>query len=51
MDFYVVMGRAGLKVASKKCKAGRIGAPHRVTKEETQMWFKKTFDGLILNKA
>jgi hypothetical protein len=51
MDFYVVMGRAGLKVASKKAKAGRVGFPHRVTREETQNWFKKTFDGLILNKA
>ncbi|KAI8903580.1 ribosomal protein L5 domain-containing protein [Gorgonomyces haynaldii] len=51
MDFYVVMGRPGMKVARKKAKAGRIGAPHRVNKEETMNWFKKTFDGLILNKA
>lgn len=51
MDFYVVMGRAGLKVANKKAKRGRVGAPHRVTSDETKNWFKKTFDGLILNKA
>lgn len=51
MDFYAVMGRRGLKVATKKHCRGRVGFPHRVTKEETQMWFKKSFDGLITNKA
>ncbi|KAJ3287474.1 60S ribosomal protein L11 [Borealophlyctis nickersoniae] len=50
MDFYVVMGRPGLRIARKKHKNGRVGAPHRVTKEETIQWFKKKFDGIVLNK-
>jgi large subunit ribosomal protein L11e len=47
MDFYVVMGRPGMRVAKKKTKNGRVGAPHRVTAEDTKQWFKKTFDGII----
>ena len=41
MDFYVVMGRAGNRISRKKHKGGRVGAPHRVKKEETINWFKK----------
>ena len=41
MDFYVIMERPGMRVARRKRKAGRVGAPHRVTKEETVAWFKK----------
>jgi large subunit ribosomal protein L11e len=47
MDFYVVMGRPGMRVAKKKTKNGRVGAPHRVNAEDTKQWFKKTFDGII----
>lgn len=45
MDFYVVMGRAGYRVARRKHAVGRVGHPHRVTKDETIAWFKKKFDG------
>lgn len=47
MDFYVVMGRAGYRVARRKHARGRVGAPHRVTKDETISWFKKKFDGVF----
>ncbi|KAJ3234230.1 60S ribosomal protein L11 [Chytriomyces hyalinus] len=50
MDFYVVMGRPGNRVARKKAKYGRVGFPHRLTKDETVAWFKKRFDGIVLNK-
>ncbi|KAJ3056822.1 60S ribosomal protein L11 [Rhizophlyctis rosea] len=50
MDFYVVMGRPGMRVGRKKHKGGRVGAPHRVHKDETVAWFKKRFDGIVLNK-
>ncbi|KAI9095255.1 ribosomal protein L5 domain-containing protein [Phlyctochytrium arcticum] len=50
MDFYVVMGRPGHRIARKKHKAGRVGAPHRVHKEETINWFKRRFDGVVNNK-
>ena len=49
MDFFAVMGRPGLRVSRKKHKKviyylyqGRIGFSHRVTKVETEAWFKKT---------
>lgn len=50
MDFYVVMGRKGNRVARRKQKQSRVGCPHRVNKEETISWFKKRFDGIVLNK-
>ncbi|KAJ3194968.1 60S ribosomal protein L11 [Irineochytrium annulatum] len=50
MDFYVCMGRPGHRVARKKHKYGRVGFSHRVTKDETIAWFKKRFDGIVLNK-
>jgi len=50
MDFYVVMGRPGARVARRKRAKARIGAPHRVTKEDSQAWFKQRFDGILSNK-
>ena len=38
MDFYVVMGRPGARVAKRKHAKGRIGASHRVRKEDSQAW-------------
>jgi large subunit ribosomal protein L11e len=48
MDFYVVMGRPGARVARRKQKTGRVGFTHRVKKEDTMSWFKQRFDGIIL---
>ncbi|KAF8634216.1 hypothetical protein AX15_001025 [Amanita polypyramis BW_CC] len=48
MDFYVVMGRPGARVARRKQKKARVGFQHRVKKEETMGWFKQRFDGIIL---
>ncbi|GAB1518297.1 60S ribosomal protein L11 [Rhizoctonia solani] len=48
MDFYVVMGRPGARVARRKQKTGTIGFTHRVKKEDTMSWFKQRFDGIIL---
>lgn len=64
MDFYVVMGRPGARVAKRKHAKGRVGATHRVRKEDSQAWcvqplpllslisrrFKSRFDGLLSNK-
>ncbi|KAJ3121834.1 60S ribosomal protein L11 [Physocladia obscura] len=50
MDFYVVMGRPGNRVHRKKHKHGRVGFPHRLTKDETIAWYKKRFDGIVSNK-
>ena len=48
MDFYVVMGRPGSRVAKRKIKRARVGTNHRVTKEDTMAWFKSRFEGIIL---
>ena len=48
MDFYVVLGRAGYDIGKRKHKKSRIGASHRITKEEAIKWFQQTYDGVIL---
>jgi hypothetical protein len=48
MDFYVVMGRPGARVARRKRCKNRVGFPHRVKKEDSQAWFKQRFDGILL---
>ncbi|KAF9233464.1 60S ribosomal protein L11 [Melanogaster broomeanus] len=48
MDFYVVMGRPGMRVARRKERKARVGFQHRVTKDDTMAWFKQRFDGIIL---
>ena len=41
MDFYVVLGRRGQRVATRKRKPGRVGAKHRVDKDEAMKWFQQ----------
>ncbi|THH17445.1 hypothetical protein EW146_g3366 [Bondarzewia mesenterica] len=48
MDFYVVMGRPGNRVAKRRVKTARVGPSHRVGKDDTMAWFKQRFDGIIL---
>ncbi|KAH7920375.1 ribosomal protein L5 [Leucogyrophana mollusca] len=48
MDFYVVMGRPGARVARRKDRRARVGFQHRVRKDDTMSWFKQRFDGIIL---
>ncbi|RSH92473.1 60S ribosomal protein L11 [Saitozyma podzolica] len=47
MDFYVVMGRPGLRVARRKRATGRVGFSHKVKPEQTVAWFKQRFDGIV----
>merc|ERR1712018_594442 len=48
MDFYVVLGRAGMNVTHRRRKTGVIGPKHKVTKEEAMKWFQQKYDGIIL---
>ncbi|KAK0410101.1 hypothetical protein QR680_004944 [Steinernema hermaphroditum] len=48
MDFYVVLDRAGRRVAKRRRCKSRVGFSHRVTKEESVKWFQSTYDGIIL---
>ena len=48
MDFYVVLGRAGYDIGKCKHKKARIGASHRITKDEAIKWFQQSYDGVIM---
>jgi len=48
MDFYVVLGRAGFDIGKRKHKKSRMGASHRITKDEAIKWFQQTYDGVIM---
>nr|ANM86179.1 60S ribosomal protein L11-2 [Stygiella incarcerata] len=48
MDFYVVLGRAGGRVARRKRCQGHIGHSHKITKEDAIDWFKQKYDGLVM---
>ena len=47
MDFFIVLGRKGNRVARKKHKRGRVGVRQRVTKTDAMQWFQKKFDGIL----
>merc|ERR1712211_29119 len=49
MDFFVVLGRPGMNVAHRRAKVGKVGFPHRLTKEDAMKWFQTKYDGLILS--
>jgi len=48
MDFYVVMGRPGMRVARRKRATAKVGAQHKVRPEHTVAWFKQRFDGIVM---
>ncbi|KAJ7220998.1 ribosomal protein L11 [Mycena rebaudengoi] len=47
MDFDIVMGRLGAKVARRRRQKAHIGFSHRIKKDDTIAWFKQRFDGII----
>ena len=49
MDFYVVLGRRGNRVARRKHATARVGANHRLSKEVSQKWFISKFEGILTN--
>merc|ERR1719362_1622693 len=48
MDFYVVLDRPGSRVAKRRRCCRRIGATHKLNKEDACTWFVKKYDGIIL---
>ena len=48
MDFYLVMGRKGYRVARRKKQQSRVGAPHRIDRTDTMKWFQQKYDGVLL---
>ena len=51
MDFYVQLTRPGGRVSKRKARRAHLGYSHKVTREEAMEWFKKQYDGIILDKA
>merc|ERR1712027_136701 len=49
MDFFVVLERPGQRIARRRRCQSRIGAPHRLSKEDAMKWFQTKYDGIILN--
>ena len=50
MDFYVVLDRAGYRVAKRRQRLSRVGVQHKVTREDAIKWFQTKFEGVVLNK-
>jgi large subunit ribosomal protein L11e len=50
MDFYVVLERAGYRVAKRRRTLAKVGVQHRVTKEDAIKWFQTKFEGIVHNK-
>ncbi|VDP28099.1 unnamed protein product [Echinostoma caproni] len=50
MDFYVILGRSGSRVAHRRRCKNRVGPSHRISKEEAMKWFQSKFDGILLNR-
>merc|ERR1739848_385375 len=48
MDFYVVLDRAGTRVAKRRRCRRRIGYPHKLQKVDAQKWFQQKYDGILL---
>ncbi len=44
MDFYVVLGRPGFRVARRKRATGRVATHHKLTKADAINWFTSTYE-------
>jgi large subunit ribosomal protein L11e len=44
MDFYVVLGRKGFRVARRKSRWAHVGPKHKITKEDALQWYLQTFN-------
>ena len=48
MDFYVILGRAGKRVARRKHARGKFGKHQRITAEDAKQWFTEKMAGTIV---
>merc|ERR1711981_266066 len=47
MDFFIVLCRPGFRVSRKKRCRGKVGLPHKITKEESIEWVRTKFQAEI----
>ena len=48
MDFYVVLARAGKRVARRRSRTSKFGNFQRISKEEAKQWFVEQLGGTVL---
>lgn len=48
MDFYVILARAGKRVAKRKHARGKFGKFQRISQEDAKQWFTEKMAGTIL---
>merc|ERR1711993_132860 len=48
MDFFVVLTRAGARVAKRRRCRSKVGFPHKLQKEDAQRWFQQRYDGILM---
>merc|ERR1711907_498101 len=49
MDFYVVLCRAGKRVAKRRQRTTRFGKFQKITAEDAKQWFVEKYGGNVLN--
>lgn len=47
LDFYVVLGRPGFNVGHRRRRVGKVGANHKLTKEDAMKWFQQKVSSLL----
>lgn len=50
MDFSVILGRKGQRVAYRKRARKPVGKKHRLVADDGANWFVKNYQGILLNK-
>ncbi|KAL7671593.1 hypothetical protein ACOME3_006486 [Neoechinorhynchus agilis] len=48
LNFYVVLGRPGMSISSRRKKKSKVGFSHRLTSADAKKWFQQTYKGIIL---
>jgi large subunit ribosomal protein L11e len=51
MNFFVVLGRAGFNISTRKERSSVIGPQHKISKEEAIKWFQTKYSGIITSGA
>merc|ERR1711904_274816 len=49
MDFYVVLARAGKRVAKRRARTNRFGKFQKITADDAKQWFIEKYGGNVLN--
>jgi large subunit ribosomal protein L11e len=49
MDFYVVLERAGSRVARRKHGRSRVGKRQRITAEDAKAYFASKYEGIVMD--